>query len=81
MKMYLVHKTIAIKSTCFIQPSAKYISVSQDHHHKNVSVSQDHHKENVPDSKNITKNVPVSQDYHQENVHISQDHQQGHHHK
>ena len=33
-KMWLFHKTIVINSTCFTKPSAKYISVSQDHCYK-----------------------------------------------
>ena len=82
-KMYLFHKTIAINSTCFTKPSAKYISVSQDHCYKTYLFYR------RPSAKKWTRFKRPSlqkftwfrQDHHKENVHISKDHHQGHYQK
>ena len=52
-KMDLFHKTIAMNSTCFTKPSAKYISVSQDHGYKTYLF----YKTNSKDMNQIQKTI------------------------
>ena len=69
--MYLFHKTIAIKSTCLTKPSAKYISVSQDHCYKTYLFYRTMSKDMNQIQKTIIKKLTCLENHHKENVHIS----------